>query len=295
MMMSLRADDVAPYVATASLCPALEREEEIELARRWQGSRDPRAGERLARTHLRIVVGLARMYRRYGVPLSELVAEGNFGLLHALNRFDPSRGLRLATYAGHWVRAFILDHVIKSWSLVRGALCSRIFFKLRRERVRLHNALGPGEAAERALAERLNMTVDGVRRLTQRVDARDVSLEHKLSDDTSTRLIDTLPANNNVEAELDAHEVRVSMRRAVAEAVETLDPRERFITEQRLMADASDALSLTEIGRRLGVSSERARQLETRAKNKLKKRIEAVSDAHVSEWLTEYGAPAASA
>jgi len=288
-------DQVAPYLAEASLLPGLEREEELELCRRWKQSGDRRALERLTRVHMRVVLGTAHKYRHYGVPLSELVAEGNFGLTRALHKFDPDRGLRFVTYATYWIRAFILDHVIKSWSLVgggTGALRSRVFFKLRRERVRLANSLGNAEDTERVLAERLGVELEVLRRMLQRLDARDVSIELRVPGDSKTRLVDTLESDADQEAYVLEREVEASISHAVERAVAELDERERYIAEHRLMADPSEEQSLAEIGRVLGVSRERARQLETRAKGKLRSRIPALGGVVVSEWLSDFEAPA---
>ncbi|MGC4088996.1 MAG: sigma-70 family RNA polymerase sigma factor [Polyangiaceae bacterium] len=283
----------APPFVQSSYAPPLDRDEELELARRWKNDGDRDAVERLTRAHLRVVVAIAQKYRRYGVPLAELIAEGNFGLAQALNKFDPERGLRFVTYASYWIRAFVLDHVIKSWSLVGGGagpLRSRVFFKLRRERVRVANSLGEGEQAELALAERLGLSLDVLRRMTQRLDARDVSLELKVSSESKLSLLDTLQSNDNQEHDVLAREVGASVSEAIGHAMSELDSRERYIAEHRLMADPADELSLAEIGRELGVSRERARQLETRAKSKLKARIPELGGALVSEWLTDFAA-----
>lgn len=295
--MTSSNDDVAFYIAEAKRAPRLERAEETALALRWKEG-DRAAGDALARANLRHVVAVAMKYRRYGVPVSELIAEGNFGVVHALGKFEPERGIRFVTYAAHWVRAYILDHVIKSWSMVGGGsgpLRSRLFFKLRRERVRAVNLMGEGEAADRWVAERVGVTPDELAKLVQRLEARDVSLDGKVLDDSPVRLVDLLPAPDNQERSLFEEQVGGSVKSAVAKAVSELDPRERYIAEHRLMADPSDELSLAEIGRSLGVSRERARQLEARTKRKLKSRIGALGSAVVLEWIehTIEHAPAA--
>ena len=280
-------DDVGFYIAEAKRAPRLERDQEMALALRWKTG-DRAAGDTLARANLRHVVAVAMKYRRYGVPVSELIAEGNFGVVHALGKFDPERGIRFVTYAAHWVRAYILDHVIKSWSMVGGGsgpLRSRLFFKLRRERVRAVNLMGEGEAADQMVAERVGVTPDELRKLVHRLEARDVSLDVKVIDDSPVRLVDLLPAPDDQERSLFEHQVGGSMKTAVARAVSELDPRERYIAEHRLMADPAEELSLAEIGRSLGVSRERARQLEARTKRKLKVRIPALSSAVVMEWI----------
>jgi RNA polymerase sigma-32 factor len=280
-------DDVAFYIAESKRAPRLERDEEMALALRWKDG-DRAAGDALARANLRHVVAVAMKYRRYGVPVSELIAEGNFGVVHALGKFEPERGIRFVTYAAHWVRAYILDHVIKSWSMVGGGsgpLRSRLFFKLRRERVRAVNLMGEGEAADNMVAERVGVTPDELRKLVHRLEARDVSLDVKVIDDSPVRLVDLLPAPDDQERSLFEHQVGGSMKSAVARAVSELDPRERYIAEHRLMADPAEELSLAEIGRSLGVSRERARQLEARTKRKLKTRIPALGSAVVMEWI----------
>jgi RNA polymerase sigma-32 factor len=260
----------------------------MALALRWRDHRDRAAGDALARANLRHVVAVAMKYRRYGVPVSELIAEGNFGVVHALGKFEPERGIRFVTYAAHWVRAYILDHVIKSWSMVGGGsgpLRSRLFFKLRRERVRAVNLMGEGEAADRMVAERIGVTPDELRKMVHRLEARDVSLDVRVIDDSPVKLVDLLPSSDDQERSLFEHQVGGSMKKAVARAVSELDPRERYIAEHRLMADPAEELSLAEIGRTLGVSRERARQLEARTKRKLRARIPALGSPIVAEWI----------
>ena len=138
------------------------------LTRRWSSHQDRAAADRLVRSHLRYVVAIALKYRRYGIPLSELIAEGNFGVVHALKKFEPERGNRFVTYAAYWIRAYILNYIIRSWSLVgvgSGALRSKMFFKLRRERVRITNLVGEGEEADEMLAQRFNMPTAQVTRM----------------------------------------------------------------------------------------------------------------------------------
>jgi RNA polymerase sigma-32 factor len=286
--MTSPSDDVAFYIAEAKRAPRLEREQEMALARRWREHGDRAAGDALARANLRHVVAVAMKYRRYGVPVSELIAEGNFGVVHALGKFEPERGIRFVTYAAHWVRAYILDHVIKSWSMVGGGsgpLRSRLFFRLRRERVRAVNLMGEGEAADRMVAERVGVTPDELRKMVNRLEARDVSLDVKVLDESPVRLVDLLPAPDDQERSLQERQVDGSMKRAVERAMSELDPRERYIAERRLMADPADELSLAEIGRNLGVSRERARQLEARTKRKLRSRIPALGSPAVAEWI----------
>lgn len=273
--------ELSRYITMVHAAPKLSREEEDHLLERWYSHADIRARDELVSTQLRYVVAIALKYKRYGVPVSELVAEGNFGVVHALKKFEPARGNRFVTYAAYWIRAYILNYIIRSWSLVgvgSGALRSKMFFKLRRERIRVTNLLGEGEAADEALAERLSIPKEKLGGMLRRLEARDVSLDTPLFDDSGATLIDAL-ANTSANQEDKLIESRrgVRVQSLVRDAVKDLDKRERYIVENRMMADAEDEMSLAEIGRRLGVSRERARQLEARAKRKLEARITQLS------------------
>jgi len=269
--------------------PALTREEEQDLVIRFRTAGDEAARETLIAAHLRYVVAIALKYQRYGVPLEELVSEGNFGLVHALGKFELDRGTRFVTYAAYWIRAYVLNHVIRSWSLVgvgSGALRSKMFFRLRRERVKIANLVGEGQEAENLLAQSLGLPEATVSAMLRRLDARDVSLDSKPVDGSNTSLGDLLvtPGSSQEETVGDS-EVDARRRVAVKSALSELDERERYIVEKRLMADREDELSLAEIGRQLGVSRERARQLEVRAKRKLKTKIQDLS-RRSGNWLT---------
>jgi RNA polymerase sigma-32 factor len=253
----------------------LERELEIALFQRWRTLGDIRAADQLARASLPSVVHIAHRFRRYGMVERELVAEGNFGLVQALGKFDPTRGIRFMTYATYWIRAYVIDYVIRSWSLVgtgSGALRSRHFFKLRRERSRITNLLGEGEAAERALAECVGVTPERLAPMLRRLEVRDVSLDVPATEGSSA-LSERLPAPGDFEGDLASRQSLELMKRPIHSAVQSLDERERYIVERRLMADSDEELSLAQIGRDLGVSRERARQLEERVKRKLRARI----------------------
>lgn len=279
------------YITMAQQVPQLTREDELCLTRSWHDHADAKAADRLVRAHLRYVIAIALKYRRYGLPLTELIAEGNFGVVHALRKFEPERGNRFVTYAAYWIRAYILNYIIRSWSLVgvgSGALRSKMFFKLRRERVRITNLVGEGEHADDLLAERFNMSRPQVLRMVRRLEARDLSLDTKVFNDSAVSLVDTLVSTEiDQEQAYVADEAREHIHDAVRCAIETLDPRERYIVQNRLMADGEDELSLAEIGRRLGVSRERARQLEARAKRKLKTRISDQHRVRGGDWLDE--------
>jgi len=151
MARPVSSGEIGSYLNRVRSYPVLSREEEFELVTRWIATKDPAARERLLAAHLRYVVAIALRYRRYSVPVEELVSEGNFGLVHALGKFEPGRGTRFVTYAAYWIRAYVLNHVIRSWRLVgvgSGALRSKMFFRLRRERVKIANLVGEGPDAD---------------------------------------------------------------------------------------------------------------------------------------------------
>ncbi len=289
MPESNRAATLSQYIARVQAIQPLSREHEYELACRVRDHDDPRAARQLVEANLRYVVAIALSYRRYGVRLADLVSEGNLGLMIALRKFDPSRGTRFVTYAAHWIRAYVLDHVIRAWSIVgvgAGPLRSKVFFRLRREKAKILASTSDAVEANERLAERFGTTPDKITMLAHRLEARDVSLDGKVFDDGATTLLDTLPGNGPTQEEAYMGEERShTIHDRVREAVEKLDPRERFIVEFRMMADGADELSLAEIGRRLGVSRERARQLEARAKQKIKR--------HLESFATEFGSEAA--
>lgn len=273
-MSAPHESSVSRYIDAVRRIPLLTREEEHEIAVKAQAG-DEEAAHALSRANLRFVVAVALRFRRYGIPISDLVAEGNLGLAIAARKFDPSRGTRFVTYASYWIRALILDLVVRSSTMVgagSGPLRSKIFFRLRRERAKLGNeALEPGERLAR-LAESFGTTEEKMAEMLTRLDARDVSLDQPAFTDASHSLLDTIEGGmSSPEADTLEHEAEERRRTGVAGALAILDPRERYILERRYMGD--EEVSLAEIGRTLGVSRERARQLEARAKEKLRAKL----------------------
>jgi len=283
--------NTARYAAAARSAPVLDRQQESELVNRWRNTGDQRAADMLARAQQRLVITLALKYRRYQIPVGELIAEGNLGLVRALRGFDPKRGVRFATYASHWVRAHMLSHVVR-WSSGTsgsgGPLRTQLFFRVRRERIRATNLFGVGPKADEAVASRLGLSLERTQRMLQRLDARDVAIESSSS--TGPSLLDSLPASADQEAELNNHRVRETLEHSVQEALAVLNARELYIVRRRWMASVEDALSLAEIARRFEISRERARQLEGRAMQKLKRRLGASASPLLAEWITEVSA-----
>jgi RNA polymerase sigma-32 factor len=236
-----------------------------------------------------MVIVLALQHRHYGIAASELVAEGNYGLVRALSRFDPERGIRLGTYAKHWVRAHILACVSRSLNGVGGAtgLRPRLFFKLRRERARIRALLGEGIEADEALAQRMNLSVAQLRGLLGSLDVRSVSLDAPPDGAPNERLVDTLPSSDSPEERYFHGQRRDVVTSAVTLALGALDTRERFIAEHRMLVAPTEELSLAEIATKLRISRERARQLEERTKHKLGRSRAIQQNSHLLEWFTD--------
>lgn len=289
--MNSLSTELAYVRSVAERSLTLTREQETELARRFRDSGDAHAADVLVRAHLRLVIVTALKYRNYGVPVSELVAEGNCGLVTALSKFDPERAIRFSTYAKHWVRAYVLAHALCASSVVGGGtglVRRQLYFKLRRERARITALLGEGAAADEALARRLNLSVERLRLLLESIDVRSVSLDAPSGRDQPLSLGDTLVANGQDPEQryFQARQEDVATS-AVASALQSLDARERYIVERRLMAAPSEELSLAEIARTMGVSRERARQLEERAKQKLGRCPAIQHNSYLLEWFAD--------
>ena len=288
-MNSLSAD-LSYVTSVAGRSAILTREEESELARRFRDSGDRRAADTLVRAQLRMVIVVALKHRHYGIAVSELVAEGNCGLVVALSKFDPERAIRFGTYAKHWVRANILACVIRCLNIVgntTGPVRPQLFFRLRRERARITALLGEGTAADEALALRMSVSVERLRCLLGSLDARHVSLDAPSSGERNDPLVDTLTSSDNPEEHyFDGRRNDVATS-AVAAALMTLDPRERFIIERRIMAPSTEELSLAEIAETLSISRERVRQLEERAKYKLGRSPAIQRNSQLREWFAE--------
>jgi RNA polymerase sigma-32 factor len=272
---------LAAYRSAISRYQALDRATELELAWRYRRDGDESAARVLVESHLQFVVKVASQYRGYGMQLSDLVEEGNLGLLEAVRRFEPERNLRFKTYAIYWIRAYVVEHLLREWSIVgggTGALVSRTFFRLRRERARLESQLGENDGSiDGTLAKRFHTSEESIRTMTQRVGSRDTSLDASANGEGPT-LLDMLsdptvdPERQTVEAQRNAF-----VRSVVDDALESFDPREKLIVKTRLFTE-DDELSLADLGRKLGVSRERVRQLEERTKSKLRNAFEAMTN-----------------
>jgi RNA polymerase sigma-32 factor len=245
----------------------LDRETERELARRWIAG-DKRAGQKIIEACLPFVVSIALEYRRWGVPLEDIIQQGNLGLLKAASKFDPSRDCRLATYAAYWIRAEIREYVVRAFRVVRLGTT-----KGERRALRTYRKTKSTDPA--VLAEASGLSEERVRLLLPLLSSREMSLDASSAEagPAADRLEGTLPTP---EEEAARSEMRTQAGRAVHEAVHHLDARERMIAEERFMKE--EPPTLQELGSRLGVSKERVRQLEERARLKLQHQLAELSD-----------------
>ncbi|PTL75933.1 RNA polymerase factor sigma-32 [Vitiosangium sp. GDMCC 1.1324] len=270
---SFSADTLSTYLSDINQYPLLSQSEEQALARRFRGG-DLAAGHRLVTSNLRFVVKVAYEYRSYGIKMSDLIQEANIGLMKAVQKFDPDKGIRLISYAVWWIRAYIQNYILKNWSLVKLGTTQaqrRLFFSLartRRELEKLGGADGSIVDAEE-IARKLNVKASEVREMEQRMGGRDLSLDAPVGEDGDATHLDFVEsdATSQVDEVADRQQAKMTHDR-IQQALMRLDPRERFIIEHRVMGDSE--MTLSELGEHFGFSRERARQLEIRAKDKLK-------------------------
>ena len=272
------------YIRAAMAAPLLDAAQELDLARRWRETNDQAALHRLVGAYMRLVVSLAAKFRHYGLPMGDLVQEGNIGLMQAAARFDPARQVRFSTYATWWIRAQMQDHVLRNWSIVRTgttAAQKSLFFNLRRLRAKIERSPdmsqaggGLSPAARERIARELRVPVADVAAMEQRMTAADRSLNATLGEDGESDWQDMLADDraNPEESLLTTHDGRVRARWLEA-ALQGLTPRERTIIAERRLRD-DEGVTLEHLGHELGISKERVRQIEHQALRKLKQRLE---------------------
>jgi RNA polymerase sigma-32 factor len=251
----------------------LSAEEEYDLAIRHLQNGDMEAAHRLICANLRFVVKVANEYRGYGLRLLDLVQEGNIGLMMAVKKFDPTRGTRLITYAVWWIRAYIQNYIMRSWSLVKigtTQMQKKLFFKLAQTRNALRNLTGTEQIEE--IANELEVNEDVVAEMTQRMGRRDASLDVELTEGEGYTLLNTLAdESSNQEELLLAHEEQRLNAERTSAALAVLKPRERQIIEQRILAEAPSTLQ--DLADEFDISRERVRQIEQNALRKLRTAI----------------------
>jgi RNA polymerase sigma-32 factor len=265
------------YLEEIRRFPMLEPQEEYMLAKSWREHGDRDSAHKLVTSHLRLVAKIAMGYRGYGLPISEVISEGNVGLMQAVKRFEPEKGFRLATYAMWWIKAAIQEYILRSWSLVKMGTTAnqkKLFFNLRKAKSRI-NALDEGDLHPeqvKLIAKRLGVTEQDVVDMNRRLGG-DASLNAPIRDDGDAGewqdwLVDDAPSQERTLAESEEFDNR---RTALSDALGVLNDRERRIFEARRLAD--DPITLEELAAEFGVSRERVRQIEVRAFEKVQKAV----------------------
>ena len=267
------------YLSDIGRFAMLERDQEYQLDKRWREHGDRNAADQLVTSHLRLAAKIAMGYRGYGLPVAEMISEGNVGLMQALNRFEPEKGFRFATYAMWWIRACIQDYILRSWSLVKIGTTTnqkRLFFKLRSAKSKIA-ALESGDLRPdqvTLIAQSLDVTDQDVVDMNRRLSG-DKSINAPIHDDGDANewqdyLVDQSPSPEAIVVEQDETERH---RKALSAAIDVLDGRERSIFEARHLAD--EPLTLEELAIKFKVSRERTRQIEARAFEKVRKAAKA--------------------
>ena len=270
------------YLSEIRKFPMLAKDEEFMLAKRWQEHEDPEAAHRLVTSHLRLVAKIAMGYRGYGLPIGEVISEGNVGLMQAVKKFDPDKGFRLATYAMWWIRASIQEYILRSWSLVKmgtTAAQKKLFFNLRKAKSEI-SALEEGDLRPeqvRQIATKLGVLDEEVISMNRRLAGGDASLNSPLRSDSEAEWQDWLvdedtPSQESIVAESEERSIRMSL---LDEAMAELSDRERHILTERRLKD--EPTTLEELAAQYGVSRERVRQIEVRAFEKLQKSMQAAA------------------
>jgi RNA polymerase sigma-32 factor len=265
------------YLEEIRRFPMLEPQDEYILAKRWREHADREAAHKLVTSHLRLVAKIAMGYRGYGLPISEVISEGNVGLMQAVKRFEPDKGFRLATYAMWWIKAAIQEYILRSWSLVKMGTTAnqkKLFFNLRKAKSKI-SALEEGDLRPdqvKLIAKRLGVTEQDVIDMNRRLGG-DVSLNAPIRDDGDSGewqdwLVDDV---TNQETRLAESEESDNRKQALGEALSVLNDRERRIFEARRLAD--DPITLEELASEFGVSRERVRQIEVRAFEKVQRAV----------------------
>ncbi|MFN3512016.1 MAG: RNA polymerase sigma factor RpoH [Phenylobacterium sp.] len=272
------------YLTEIRKFPMLEKDEEFMLAKRWREHEDPEAAHKLVTSHLRLVAKIAMGYRGYGLPIGEVISEGNVGLMQAVKKFEPDKGFRLATYAMWWIRASIQEYILRSWSLVKmgtTAAQKKLFFNLRKAKSEI-SALSEGDLRPdqvSQIATKLGVLDEEVISMNRRLSGPDASLNAPLRADGESEWQDWLEDEGAVSQEAQVAEAQEkSIRMSLLEAAMTeLTDRERHILTERRLKD--NPTTLEELAAEYGVSRERVRQIEVRAFEKLQKSMRAAAEA----------------
>jgi RNA polymerase sigma-32 factor len=270
-------DSIERYLAEISNYPILSREEEYELAMRYKKYGDLEAARKLVVSNLRFVVKIANEYKGYGLNIMDLIQEGNIGLMQAVKRFDPTKGYRLISYAVWWIRAYIQNYIIRTWSLVKIGTTQaqrKLFYKLRSTKQKMEmteETLDP--EAYKNLAEELGVSDESVIEMDQRMGGKDLSLDTEVNEEGETTHLDFLvDETSNQEEVITKVEEEEKLKKGLQIALRSLKDRERFIIENRILREKP--LTLEELGQKLNLSRERVRQIESAALKKIRDILE---------------------
>jgi RNA polymerase sigma-32 factor len=280
---------LARYLAEIRKFPLLDPQEEYMLAKRWREHQDTEAAHQLVTSHLRLVAKIAMGYRGYGLPINEVIAEGNIGLMQAVKRFEPERGFRLATYAMWWIRASIQEYILRSWSLVKmgtTAAQKKLFFNLRRVKGQIE-ALEEGDLKPehvKSIATRLGVPEDEVVSMNRRLASPDSSLNAPVGGEADSEWQDWLADDAlDQETRLAESQELEERRTLLSTALDELTPRERDILEARRLRD--DPVTLEDLSVKYDISRERVRQIEVRAFEKLQEKMKEALKSKRAETL----------
>ena len=279
--ISVDQNDISVYLREIQKYPILSHEEEIKLSTDWINNKTDSSAHKLINSHLRLVVKIAMKYRGYGLQLSELISEGNLGLIQSLDRFDPKKGFRLSTYAMWWIRASIQEYILHSWSLVKigtTAAQKKLFFNLRSLKGKL-KALDDGDLPPELvteIADRLDVAENEVVDMNRRLSGHDHSLNNPYSMENEDEWINGLQDDrDNHENKFIEDDELFKRKEILMIALKNLDERERRILTQRRLVD--DPLTLDQLSKSFGISRERVRQVEVRAFEKLRKVVKNIN------------------
>ncbi len=270
MNYPIETDGLKIYLSQIEHYPVLSRKEETELAIRYRDMHDAQAGQILITSNLRFVIKVALGYRNYGVKLMDLIQEGNIGLMKAVERYDPDKGYRLISYAIWWIRAYIQNYIIRSWSLVKIGTTQaqrKLFYRISD----LPEAVDADDRQENVakLALKIHVTENEVVDMAARLKAHDLSLDDSIGDRSRDSFADTLKDNTPDQEEvLSELEEREDLKEWADRALESLNAREKYIVEKRILSE--EPITLKELGKHFGITRERARQIERSALEKLK-------------------------
>jgi len=274
MNLPVVTDTLDLYMADINRFPILSPDEEFKLAVKFKKNSDLEAAEKLVTSNLRFVVKIAYEYKNYGVKLIDLIQEGNIGLMHAVKKFDPYKGYRLISYAVWWIRAYMQNYVIKSWSLVKIGTTQaqrKLFFKLNQMKKKLQG-ISEKNPEFKDIAEMLNVKESEIEEMDLRLAHRDVSLDASINEDGESMYIDHLVSEGQSQEEaLIKYEETALVKKNIAGALANLNERESHIVRHRIMADKPETLQ--EIGNKFNITRERSRQIEKEALKKLRAMI----------------------